>query len=69
LTRYAQKSQRRFDTFIKRDALEAQATGDWGRFLDARGGYGLVSLRYYLMHYGGDTCSSSRERVNVPGQT
>jgi 4-amino-4-deoxy-L-arabinose transferase-like glycosyltransferase len=67
-TRYAQKAQRGFDTFIKKDALKAQASGDWDRFLDARGGYGHVSLRYYLMHYGGETCSSSRERLRGRGQ-
>ena len=68
-TRYARRAQRRFDSPIKKDALEAQASGDWDRFLDARRGYGPVSLRYYLMHYGGDTCSSSRERLRVRGQT
>jgi 4-amino-4-deoxy-L-arabinose transferase-like glycosyltransferase len=63
LTRYPAKARRRFDSMIKADALEARATGDWDRFLDKRGGYGGVSLRYYLIHYGGDTCSSSRERL------
>ena len=48
--------------------VEAQASGDWDHFLEARRGYGPVSLRYYLMHYGGDTCSSSRERLRVRGQ-
>jgi hypothetical protein len=67
LTRYPREARRWFDSAVKTNALEARATGDWDRFLDARAGYGPVSLRYYLMHYGGETCSSSRERLRVWG--
>jgi hypothetical protein len=67
-TRYPRRAHRRFDTPIVTDALAAHATGDWDRFLETRRGYGPVSLRYYLMHYGGETCSSSRERLSVRDQ-
>jgi 4-amino-4-deoxy-L-arabinose transferase-like glycosyltransferase len=54
-----------FDSVFKETAIHAAQTGDWKPFTQASRDYADVSARYYLIRYGGETCSSSRDRIRL----
>jgi len=62
-TAYPEKAGPWFDSHVKEAALEAKRIGNWTGFaqqLAIAEGYAPVSLRYYMIHYGGMSCSESR---------
>ncbi len=51
-----------FDANVKEAAMEAKRTGNWSGFAQSgtAAGYASVSLRYYMIHYGGMSCAQTR---------
>ncbi len=63
---YPARSRGFFDSQIKKAAEHGRLTGDWSHFAMASRRYPALASVYYLIQYGGGTCTWWRERM-LPG--
>jgi hypothetical protein len=52
-----------FDSRLKETAIASKRDGDWAPFVEAARSYSDVWIRYFVIEYGGETCSSSEKKI------